>query len=358
VPVQPAPRATSPVVLTDTIYRNNMPNVDLDSATYNPRTVPGYAGDKNACGPAAAANSMHWLEREHAEIHTDSTLGQKLIELSALMQRATEQGVTTEQLVRGKLAFIDKHKLPIHVKFQSFYVKADSAKLSSPDPRYNHSATNQSDLSHAFPRTTYRQLYNEMKNGEDVELMGGWYDATGKRKGGHWFAVNAIGLVTGTPHILISHDRDQTKAGGLYNREEMTLDTSSDPGGAIVREWCDSAKKTMFIIESIVSESYDPTVQFPTGGVGETDPSCFSVRLARAEVSPGEAPIVFVTLGEASALSIAVHDPLGKTHWETEMLAGAGTQQVSLEAAHLIPGVYFVTAVSREVSRTVKLVVK
>jgi hypothetical protein len=358
IPVPPARPVNTAPVFKDTVFRANMPNVDLDSTHNNPGTVPGYAGDKNACGPAAAANSMHWLELEHPEIHSDSSLRAKLVELSALMQRATEQGVSTQQLVRGKLSFIDKHKLPIHVKFQSFYVKADSTVISSPDPKYNHSATNQSDLTHAYPRTTYRQLYNEMKNGEDVEVMGGWYDPTGKRHGGHWFAVNSIGLVNGTPHILISHDRDQSKTGGLQNNEEMTLDTNSDPEGAVVREWCDSTKKTTFIIESIVSESYDPAITFATGAVYSPGSPRLSAVLRSSRIAANEQPVILFDAPNTMRVTMEVYDVLGRKVYESESLIGAGTSDKTLDLRNIAAGTYLITVRSGELKQDMRLIIE
>jgi hypothetical protein len=301
VPVTPPPHSP---VLSDTVFRHNMSNVDLDSTHFNPGTVPGYAGDKNACGPAAAANSMDWLEKEHDQIKTDSSLRAKLVELSAMMRRGAEEGVSTRQLVYGKLAFIDKHKLPIHVKFQSFYVKADSTKLTSPDPRYGHSATNVSDPS--LPRAEFWHLLREMKNGEDVELMGGWYDSTGKRTSGHWFAVNSIGLVDGDPHILISHDVDQSKGGGTVE-EEMSFDTTTNPIGPVGREWCNPAKKKVFIIESVVSESFDTTIKFgtTTGRVDGHSSASFA-SLVKNPIAADEPIKLNVTAEEGSIVSVVV----------------------------------------------------
>jgi hypothetical protein len=139
-----------------------MPNIDLDSGAHNPTNTPGYAGDWNACCPAACANSMQWLEERYPDkIASGLTLRQKLEELSKQMKRRNQAGVYTDTMLRGKLAYIDKYKLPIRVKFQSVTYK-DSCYQSF-DPAYGHCARNQSNNLPADSfHLNYDWLYNEM----------------------------------------------------------------------------------------------------------------------------------------------------------------------------------------------------
>lgn len=238
------------------VYRGcDMPNVELDSTTNNPNTRPGYAGDKNACGPAAAANSLHWLEKEHPDhIPASGTLREKLEELSGMMKRAPNGGVYRDSFILAKLEFIDKHKLPIHVKFQSWLFGTDD--LPSPDTLYGHSAQNKNDS--AFAKPQWDWLVQEMENGEDVELEFGYYDKNGKRMGGHWITVTGVVEVGGVTRIYFKDDIDQLKEGGLrHERSDWVLHPS---GHSYLKDF--SGKKYTCWVESVVSESYDPSVTF------------------------------------------------------------------------------------------------
>ena len=241
----------------DTVYRGcTVPNIDLDSSRFNPTSRPGYAGDKNACGPAAASNSLVWLQRTHPRI--DSSLGHRDMteELSRLMNRQTEKGVTTTQLVRGKLALIDKYKLPIRVKFQSKWQGRDS--IPSPDNTYGHSGRNDNASANAWP--TWEYFWGEMQHGEDVEILFGWYDSTGTRRGGHWVvASGAINLSDSVRRLWVKDDKRQRDSGGT-RQQILTWDTTAQ-GIPVLRGWANTTRELR--IESVVSESYDSTVTFP-----------------------------------------------------------------------------------------------
>lgn len=261
----------------DTVYRGcNVSNVDLDSAAHNPDNTPGYAGDKNACAPASAANSIHWLEKVHSEISTatkddkdGTSLREKLEELSKLMKRANNGGVGSRKFIEGKLAFIDKYKLPIHVKFQSKWYKKDE-HINSPDTTagkgYGHKAENKNSKDNAWP--TWDFLVSEMKKGEDVEILYGTYDSLGNRVGGHAAVVTGVAKAGNVRSVWIKDDLNQRGPGfgrvreGIRDsvgEERIVFDTTST-GIPILRRFNDTKKTRR--IESIVSESYDKDIQF------------------------------------------------------------------------------------------------
>lgn len=245
-----------PTQITTFVYRGcEVPNVDLDSLTNNPVTCPGYAGDKNACGPAGAANSMHWLEKKHPnQIPPSGTLREKLKELSGMMNRANNDGVYTDDFIEAKLAFIDKYKLPIHVKFQSF--KFGTANIPSPDTLYGHFAENENASANAKPQWDW--LVQEMENGEDVELEFGYYDQNGQRQGGHWVTVTGVTEVGGVKRVYFKDDTDQSKAGGM--RHQCTEWVNHSSGYSYLKDISGGGYTCW--VESVVSESYDPSITF------------------------------------------------------------------------------------------------
>ena len=236
-------------------YRGcTVPNIDLDSSTYNPTTVEGYAGDKNACGPAGAANSMQWLENKYKEIDTKTTHRKKLEELSKFMNRANNSTVSDENFVKGKLAFIDKYKLPIRVKMQGIFFGSDS--IPSPNAKYKHFADNKNDSAGAYP--TWDWLVNEMKDDEDVEIGIAWYDTTGRSLGGHWVTASGVSEVGKYRGLYVKDDGNQKEAGGT--KQQFTNVAYNKEGKPYLPQL--SSKNSICMMEAVVSESYDSTITF------------------------------------------------------------------------------------------------
>lgn len=236
-------------------YRGcTVPNIDLDSTTYNPTTEAGYAGDKNACGPAGAANSMQWLENKYDQINTNTTHREKLKELSGFMNRADNSTVSDENFVKGKLAFIDKYKLPIRVKMQGIFFGSDS--ITSPNANYGHYADNKNDTSNAYPQWDW--LVDEMKDDEDVEIGIAWYDSTGRSLGGHWVTASGVSEVGSYRGLYIKDDGNQKTAGGT--KQQFTNVDTTDGGKPYLPQL--SSDNSICMLEAVVSESYDSTVTF------------------------------------------------------------------------------------------------
>ena len=194
------------------LYRGcDVPNIDLDSVAHPPS--PTYAGDLNACGPASAANSMQWLEDTHPLIPaTAKTHRQKMESISKHMGRGDREGVTTTQMVQGKLGYIDECMLPIHVKYQSVFI-TDST-IASPNGSFGHKGENKGSTTTPKP-PTWEFLKSEMEKGEDVEIMFGWYDKSANRHGGHWVTVTGVSeTASGVKGIYIKDDDTQEGPGG------------------------------------------------------------------------------------------------------------------------------------------------
>jgi len=254
-----------------------VPNIDLDSLSYPIDPDIPSKHDHNACGPAAAANSLHWLDNIHDEIQIDGGIRETLDTLKKMM-KLDSSGVTYENLVKGKLEFIDKHQLPIRVKFQSHFPQEF---IESPNPLYGSKAENHSPPGN---HPTYDWLGNELEEDEDVELMYGYYCDTLvmdtmivdgetiitertklKRRSGHVINVTGYVQVGNRKFITYKHDPDQSGSGG-------TEDENGDPITDL-SDWIEDDRGYAYLkaqafvgcttyVETIVSESYDPDVTF------------------------------------------------------------------------------------------------
>lgn len=319
-------------LLEDSTFRGCVvPNIDLVSIEH-PATV-SYAGDWNACAPAAAANSLQWLERTHPLIDSTSGHREKLEELSGFMKRAPNSGAYTDSMIVGKLAYIDKYKLPIKVKFQS--VKFGTGHFQSPNPLFNHRAENMNSAPHAKP--SWDWLVEEMRKGEDVELEFGHYDSTGVRWGGHWITVTGTANVGGAKGIYFKDDFEQLVPGGLRNDQYVGWSENDN------KVWlCFSSSKYIRRVETLVSESYDSTVVFTA--VNEPDKNPFNMSVYRNPSAVEEEIWLRFELPDAEEVVIAMYNAAGQkvSILRPGRLAG-GQQQLRLDQSHFGPaGIYTV----------------
>jgi len=192
--------------MTEVEYRGcRVPNIDLDDR--NHPDTDTYAGDKNACGPASAANSLKWLADVSPGITITDDHRTVMEELSALMNRPRNGGVTPENFIRGKLDYINAHGLNINVKFQSYHIPRDSGDVESSCG--GTSARNDGEPGNRYP--TWDWLKSEVKDSEDVEILYYWKDSDGHLRG-HAAVVTGIEeTATGRGTVKIKHDRRQGK---------------------------------------------------------------------------------------------------------------------------------------------------
>lgn len=286
------------------VYRGcNVPNIDLDSSRNNPGKVAGYAGDKNACGPAAASNSLEWLASTNPKLSPGNTHREKLQELSRMMSRANNSGVMRADFIKAKLDFIDKYKLPIRVKFQGFYF--DTNNIPSPNVTYGHSAQNKNDSVKQPPKWDW--LVQEMKNGEDVELEFGYYDSAGIRRGGHWITVTGVSDVAINRGIYFKDDLNQRDSGGLRSIYVNWKDTL---GYSYLVDI--SSKKYTCWVETIVSESYDTTVKFDTRVPDNSQiKSKYGLKIIPNPSEVSRSVDILFTLDEATIVRAEVFDLTG-----------------------------------------------
>jgi hypothetical protein len=310
--VVPAQADTTRHNRNDTIsysYRGcDVPNIDLDSSSYKPTEL--YSGDWNACGPAAAANSLEWLETQHPDKlfnifgHRD-----KMTVISKLMEREDEKGVTTSQLVKGKLGFIDLTELPIHVKYQSWFNR-DSV-ITSPDTLSGHVAHNMSDSLHKRKPPTWEFLKSEIEKGEDVEILFGWYDHGTNRHGGHWVTISGIVETDTLKGIFIKDDGNQAEEGGTkesYLIWQQQGDWSRLVGYDGANNYC--------WVESVVSESYDSTITHsPATDIRTIDLDKINkldFRLNKNPIGLSEDVALNVNIAEKTEVYLYVYNFLGQ----------------------------------------------
>ena len=253
------PTTTTVKKLQDTVYRGcTVPNMDLDSSKNNPSSVPGYAGDLNACAPTAAANSMQWLEDSNPNIKSGLTHRKKLEALSKAMKRANNTGVWIEDFIRGKLEYIAANNLPISVKFQVRGLTKDVTNF--PESDYDATATNKG--TGTYPSFDF--VKKEMADSEDVETFVEYHDPDGdssKVVGRH--VITCTGAAkdsAGNKTFWYKDDGDQRNAGGTRESEvgwvvfndSIPYIESYDLGGG---------KRRITVPYGVVSESYDPSVK-------------------------------------------------------------------------------------------------
>jgi hypothetical protein len=281
-----------------------VPNIDLDSTAHpfdpdNPET-----GDWNSCGPAAISNSLQWLDDQHDEFTIPLT-PREILDSIKKCTGYMGDGTFFINEVMGKLKFIDKYKLPLHVKYQAHSVAP--SEILSPLGEYGHKAVNASDTmdNGDFYHPTFDWLCQELENEEDIEIAYGNYcdtiidvleidtiiksiDIDGTivcdtqyitvptkfldRKGAH--VINVTGKVQVGDYKWITYKHDVFQAGeGGTSREnspglrftDMSEWIETDGGYAFLKNenYIDSdGDSCTCFVETIMSTSYDPNIEF------------------------------------------------------------------------------------------------
>lgn len=288
----PPPNLNSPINHMSH-YGCTVPNIDLDSQT-NPGVPGGYAGDRNACGPAAASNSLKWMEAAFPGITIPFSHRALIDSLSRYMGRQPNGGVNIQSFIRGKIDFIERHELPIRVKFQAQGVSGNVVSSSG-----NTLARN--DNSGSLP--TWQFLKQEMADSEDVELFYKWFDGTDWR--GHVVTVTgAYETQSGKRYIGLKHDIKQGDTGGTVQEfPEITVDQH----GRMILHRHGRPR----YVAHVVSESPGPP--FTTTGVGEDSGIIRTFLLAQNYPNPfNPSTTIRFNVGEISRTTLKVYDMLGQ----------------------------------------------
>lgn len=334
-------------------YRGcKVPNIDLDSSMYNPRDMPGEVGDWNSCGPASAVNSLQWLEDSIEGIpNSGLSIREKLKLFNEVSNRTNEAGLNTGGMIRGKLAYIDSLKLPIHVKWQGVpYVDS----IASPNPKYGHKADSKNDSVGAH--CSFDWIAEEMAKGEDVEIKFGWYDTLNHRHGGHWVVVSGVSDVTTARGLYVKDDQHQEKEGGMRQTYvNWVTDENGRPRlvgfkGLNNRCW----------VESVLSESYDESITFIPVSSGKI-PVKHQLNLkVYQNPSPKGKPVnIRFDLPEPGEVQLLIYDLAGRMVYsqKTEYRL-PGNKLLQWNRAGDGSGTYIIKVVSGRIESTEKLILK
>ena len=200
---------------TRRVYRTQVRNLDLDRSQHPPTAT--FAGDKCACVPTSSANSLKTMEEEfdNFNLPDGSSLRDVMEELSGDMNRQNEKGATREPTLKGILDYIERHNLPLEVKYQSDESDDDVNSSSG-----NSSATNRNDWGFGIPNPTFDFLFQMMQEKEDVTICYKWKNPDGTTSGHAVCLTGAHEFESGVKKISFKHDRTQNTAGGTTNQHE------------------------------------------------------------------------------------------------------------------------------------------
>ena len=233
-------------------YRKDIPNIDLNSSVNGISAT--YAGDLNACVPAATSNSMKWMDAQYNDISlpADMTHRKTLEELSGLMKRKDGEGTFDENMIQGKLDFAEKYNLPMEVKYQAFFVNNPIGVGSTSGKSIGRSFNKKDNTGEIVP-PTWDFLMEQMKNGEDVEINYTWKNAADNKWYGHSICITGITeWQNGHKEISYKHDRTQEAAGGTMEEcPEITVDAEG---------WMRFGPGNKNFIKTVVAES--PIIPF------------------------------------------------------------------------------------------------
>lgn len=207
------------------------PQVGGQAANPNPKmhqNFPNQESPPNFCVPTGVSNSLQWL-------NTTNGLGMNAgdISIPALgnaFGTTPANGTVKNTIYHNKKSYCKTKKLPITTrKFNGKHI-GDVAK--------------------------------EIKNGQDVELMVDWIGQGGK---GHCVAVTGItDHGNGKYSLVITHDNDQTQAGGTVD-EDATYDRNTETWGGALSKAVGLSNNIMFIVECPVVKCKQTTNNLPGG---------------------------------------------------------------------------------------------
>lgn len=334
----------------------NVSNLDLDSTQNGPDST--YAGDWNACAPVGCANSMQWLESVYpTKISSGLTHREKLEELSKMMKRQARSGSTAENIVKGKLDFVDKYKLPIRVKYQHNWLRDSVTK--SPNNTYGHEAKN-NNKDRTNPnknQISWDWIWAEMQHGEDVEL---WITTenprTGSRVGSHIVTLTGMEETKGVRRISYKDDANQADTAGT---REITFTVDSVSNGYLYlkeRDRYDNSgnltRRTY--IEGAFSESYDSTVTFPTSIHYINSES--TIVVFNNPFTLGESAVVQLEKSENYIYEAFVYNMAGicvsKLNSYNGKVVWNGTDN---EGSQVANGIYLIRIIANDLSTTVRV---
>ncbi len=228
-------------------YGCSVPNYDLE----------GNSG-KEGCGPAAAANSMCWMEGKYG-FNIPGGLGSAYNDFNNLMRRMEGNGVSFTDFIRAKLNFIEMYDLPIIVEYQIEGGKnGDQIGSSTGNSHATCKNTGQ------YPDRNW--LIGQGQAGADIEA---WVviDKSQGSFGLHIVTITGSWSLNGVLIVNFKHDNDQqqsdsTRAAGgegAGTTSEGTPVVTGNKGEMIMEGFTFNGVSQSAAVSRLVTERYDST---------------------------------------------------------------------------------------------------
>jgi hypothetical protein len=252
----------------------------------------------NACVPTSTSNSLLWLNQKFGLFHGFPPARHDLVDtLSRYMKRKRKEGTWTDDMIRGKLNFIEARKLPLRVRYQVEKSYIDTSITSSGGNTY-------AKCSNTDDYPTWDFLMQAMKDSCDVEIN---YEATDRSGNVYAHSVVVTGLEqydrAGLLYLDFKHDRDQKHEGGT--RQESVQVWKDKDGRLRI-----SGRKNAFI-RDVVAEC--PLEPYKTA-VEESRPNLLAgpELLANFPNPFNGSTVVVFRLPESAPVELSVYDALGR----------------------------------------------
>lgn len=204
-------------------YTHSLPNVSNKEAA------------DNQCVPMSVANSLQYLEDAEnigvPDEHKmglkgdDSLVGKLDKEMNrGVVSRKSGTGVWFDDMLEGKFSYLKKNGLggKLINKHQGRGYGAGAV----PNGNFTSDGITSRDDG---DKVTFEWLCQQIKDGEDVEIIFSYEDAAGSITGGHAVRVFECGKALGAPWVGFAHDRDQSNdTEGLETPRENVIDSDGD----------------------------------------------------------------------------------------------------------------------------------
>jgi len=189
------------------------------------------------CFPMSMANSLQYLEARYGlDVPNDHNQGQRgdqtlvgrLDELAgrSVTNRRNGSGTWFEPMMDGKFEYLEETRLTTALVMRHQGRGWGGAGERMPDGDFTrHGATSVDDGANV----TWKWICDQIKLGEDVELVFSYDDASGQPTGGHAVRVFGCGMTNGRPWLKYLHDSAQfTDSFGLETPTVYPRDIDGD----------------------------------------------------------------------------------------------------------------------------------
>ena len=240
---------------------------------------------KNQCFPMSIANSLQYLEdRFNVNVPHNHVMGLKgdaslVGQMDTLANRNAPSrdvgsGVWFVPMLEGKFEYLAANGLAnalVHKHQGRGYGDPNLDQALKPGD-FQHMGIVSQDMG---AQVTWEWVCDEIKKGEDVELVFSYDDAAGNPTGGHAVRVFGCGITEGNHWLRYLHDATQTYmgAGGVLQGDDVGLETPdayvSDMDGDGMLNFGSAGREVRFALSESQAPGVGGTVDF-YGGATES----------------------------------------------------------------------------------------